>query len=274
MRTHSIMVAVVLLTSVSAPSPAQVISGRLFERDSNRPVNAAWVSLVGRGRILHAAESDAEGRFRLLVAAPGWYSLRVERLGYALVSTDTFAIGAGESAELSIPLSVAAVPLTPVIVDRRTTVQARSELDTRIETARRTGLGRFVTREALDSVSSRSVTGVLVHVPLVGLARDAFNKPWPITQSQGNCRPTLYLNGARMTFGPGQSIDDVLHPSELEAIEIYRNRTELPREFAGIDQCAAIVFWTRMGESTSSSSWRFLAATLAVVGMVMFFLVR
>jgi hypothetical protein len=77
-----------------------------------------------------------------------------------------------------------------------------------------------------------------------------------------------------MFFSLGQSIDDVLHPTELEAIEVYRNRTEMPREFAGIDQCAAIVFWTRMGESTNASSWRFLLGTLSILGMAVFFVVR
>ena len=72
----------------------------------------------------------------------------------------------------------------------------------------------------------------------------------------------------------GETIDDLIQPSTLEGIEIYRNRTELPFEFAGPRECGAILFWTRPGESARGGLWRFLVAGGAAVGMIVWFLSR
>jgi hypothetical protein len=71
------------------------------------------------------------------------------------------------------------------------------------------------------------------------------------------------------------TLDDLILPGTLEGIEIYRNRTEMPREFVGIGHCGAIVFWTRMGEPGEPggrASWRWLAAGGALLGVVVLFI--
>lgn len=266
MKAHPAILTVFLFTSVWTPSAAQVLSGRVLESSSGRPVGDALVSLVASGRVVSMVESDVMGRFRLQAAAPGRYSLRVHRIGYESVSTESLAVAAGENVDVVLRLWVSAVPLTPLVVERRAADPARTELERRVENGRQTGLGWFITREALDSVSSRSVTGILIRVPRVSVAVDSFNKTWPITQ--GGCRPTLYLNGARMTFPAGQALDDVLASGDLEAIEVYRTRNELPHEFAGIDHCAAIVFWTRFGGSDATGAWRYIAVAGGFFGLI------
>jgi hypothetical protein len=274
MKAHVAILTVFLFTSIWTPSAAQVLSGRVLESSSGRPVGDALVSLVAGSRVVSTVESDVMGRFRLQAPASGSYSLRVHRIGYAPVSTESLAVAAGENVEVVIRLWVSAVPLTPLVVERRAADRARTQLERRIETGRQTGLGVFITREALDSVSSRSVTGILMRVPRMSVAVDSFDKTWPITQSQGGCRPTLYLNGARMTFPPGQALDDVLIPGDLEAIEVYRTRNEVPLEFAGIDHCAAIVFWTRLGGSDKTETWRHIAVVGSLFGLIGFFLIQ
>jgi hypothetical protein len=274
MKAQPAILTVFLLTCIGTPSAAQVLSGRVLESSSGRPVGDALVSLVASSRVVSTVESDVVGRFRLQAPAPGWYSLRVQRIGYAPVSTDSVTVAAGENVDVVLRLWVSAVALTPLIVERRAPDRARSQLERRIETGRQMGLGWFITREALDSIGSRSVTGILLRVPRVSVAVDSLNRTWPITQSQGGCRPTLYLNGARMAFAAGQALDDVLVPGDLEAIEVYRTRNELPHEFAGIDQCAAIVFWTRFGGSDATGPWRYIAMAGAVFGLIGFLLVQ
>ncbi|MEX1183198.1 MAG: hypothetical protein WEF86_08165 [Gemmatimonadota bacterium] len=44
----------------------------------------------------------------------------------------------------------------------------------------------------------------------------------------------------------GMSIDDLVRPLDLEAIEVYRGPSEMPAEFAR-GTCGAIVLWTRNG---------------------------
>jgi hypothetical protein len=80
----------------------------------------------------------------------------------------------------------------------------------------------------------------------------------------------LYLNGAR--FQLIEPLDELIQPGTLEGIEIYRNRSELPRNFAGIGHCGAIVFWTRTGDPGRGASWRFLAGGGAILGLLVLFL--
>jgi hypothetical protein len=272
MRLLNGVLVVALLAGASARSSAQTVSGRVLEGGSDRPIAAALVSLVANGRSLLRTESDSTGYFRLPIPRPGWYGLRVERLGYAPASTDTLAFGPSESVEIAIRLSVTAVRLGPLlVVERRSSVRPRSEFQRRLESGRRSGDGWFITREALDSTSSPSVTGVLARVPHLGLEHDKYGEAWPVSFSQGGCRPTLYLNGARFQFAEGESIDDIMIPDNLEGIEIFRNRTELPPEFVGIGQCGAIVFWTRGGEPARRGFWRIVAAGGVLLGIVALF---
>ena len=61
---------------------AQVIDGAVVDSASQAPVTGAIVSLVHRdGRDLQRFVVDADGSFRFLLAGPGTYSLRAERLG-------------------------------------------------------------------------------------------------------------------------------------------------------------------------------------------------
>jgi hypothetical protein len=78
-----------------------------------------------------------------------------------------------------------------------------------------------------------------------------------------------------MTFAAGESLDDFVSTDNLEGIEIYRNRMEMPPEYVGIGHCGAIVFWTRDGASGQRFGlWRFLAAGGALLGMVVLFVVN
>jgi hypothetical protein len=128
-------------------------------------------------------------------------------------------------------------------------------------------LGVFITRAALDSTTAQSVTALLARVPLLG-------GDGVLSLSRGGCTPTLYLNGARFQLASGETIDDLILPRTLDGVEIYRHRTELPPEFAGIDRCAAIVFWTRTGDPGRRAGWRFVAAGGAVLGLLLLFLTR
>jgi hypothetical protein len=245
---------------------AQSITGRVLEIDTDRPILAASVVLLSGGRPVLSVDSDSSGAFRLMVPQAGWYGLRVERLGYASESSDTVEVGAHESVEVTIRLSITAVRLEPlVVVERRRESRPRSEFERRFESGRRTGLGVFITRAALDSTTALSVTALLARVPLLGMGRDG-----PMSLSQGGCTPTLYLNGAR--FQLIEPLDELIQTGTLEGIEIYRNRTELPRNFAGIGHCAAIVFWTRAGDPGRGASWRFLAGGGAILGLLVLFL--
>jgi hypothetical protein len=87
-----------------------MITGRVLESGSSRPVDAAVVTLLASGQTLVRVESDSTGYFRLPVPPPGWYGLRVERLGYATARSDSLEVRSRENVEIVIRLGVTAVP--------------------------------------------------------------------------------------------------------------------------------------------------------------------
>jgi hypothetical protein len=244
---------------------SQVITGRVLELSSDQPIAAASVTLVAGNRSMLSTESDSTGTFRLGVPRAGRYSLRVNRIGYATANSTPLDVSVRENVEVTIRLSVTAVRLEPLlVVERREEIAPRSEFERRMEFGRKSGSGVFITREELESTSAQSVSALLTRVPLLADGQVSF--------SQGGCVPTLYLNGARFQFATGETIDDLIQPGTLEGIEIYRNRTELPREFAGIGHCGAIHFWTRAGDPSRGAPWRVLVAGGALLGLVVLFI--
>lgn len=240
----------------------------MLELGSNRPIPAASVTLAAATRSLLVTVSDSAGMFQIAVPRADRYTLRVERIGYGSESSGTLEVGARENVDVTIRLSVTPVRFEPLlVVERRTQIRPQAEFERRLASGRNTGLGVFITRKDLDSTSAHSVNDLLGRVPLLGLQRETV-----VSYSQGVCIPTLYLNGARLQFATGESINDLIQPSTLEGIEIYRNRTELPRNFAGIGSCAAILFWTRLGEPSRGASWRLLVAGAGVLGLLVFFI--
>ena len=262
-------VVFVITSLAGAPASliAQVITGRVLELGSNRPIPAASVTLAADSRSLLISESDSAGTFRMAVPRAGRYTLRVARIGYASESSDTFEVRVRENVDVTIRMSVTPVRFEPLlVVERRTQIRPQAEFERRMASGQNSGLGVFITRKELDSSSAQSITDLLGRVPLLRLSRENV-----VSNSEGGCIPTLYLNGARFQLATGESINDLIQPGSLEGIEIYRNRTELPRDFAGIGHCAAILFWTRVGEPSRGASWRLLVAGVGVLGLLVFF---
>lgn len=272
MKLRDVVLAVVLSAGASSAAAGQRIGGRILEAGSDRPIGAAVVQLIENGRAILVTESDSLGVFELPAPRPGWYALRIERLGYETARTDSLSLAPGEIVDLAIRLGVSAVGLAPLmVVERRRTVPA-TEFQRRVEDARRSGLGYMITRDELARTGLSRVTDVVARAPLITLRYDGLGKAWPVSMSQGRgCRPAFYLNGSRMTFAGGESVDDYFSPDHLEGIEVYRNPMELPPQFTGSGECGAIVFWTRQGEPSRGGGWRYLVGSAAVIGMMIFF---
>lgn len=262
----------IVFTCCSALMPAaagaQVLAGRVLEAGSDRPIPAARVSLTSDVSGVVEFDTDSVGLFRFALLQSGEYAVRVEHLGYATAHTEPIPVGRDETVDITIRMSVSAVPLAPVMVVERRRIIPRTEFERRAESGRQTGRGRFITRDEVERSPSPAVTDVLARVPQVGTVYDSAGKPHPFMLSRGGCTPTLYINGMRLTLTTGEGIDDVILPHELEGIEVYRNHMELPSEL--LDGCGAIVFWTHAGRPTQGRSWRFLAGAGVVLGMAVF----
>lgn len=109
---------VVLAKRVAAepPAPARVqtgvVAGRVTEAETETPIAAAAVSLVGtRWRAL----TGSDGRYRIDGIAPGEYTLRVQRLGYE-EATRRVVIEGDETVQADFALARAPAELDAVVV--------------------------------------------------------------------------------------------------------------------------------------------------------------
>jgi hypothetical protein len=106
------------------------------------------------------------------------------------------------------------------------------------------GFGRFLGPAEIEELmpTIRSTTDLLARVP--GVLVDAGNA---IRMARGCTSPALYIDNTRIlgiTRDPSFSVDMLIDPIHILAIEVYRSAVEAPLEF-GSSVCGVIVIWTR-----------------------------
>ena len=109
------LLASVLLLSLASPVSAQQlgsIRGRVVVEGVNRPLGAATVSVVGTQI---GAQTNDNGEYRLNNVPPGPRQVRVQRIGFAAV-TSPVTVAAGETATLDFTIREAPVSLEQVVV--------------------------------------------------------------------------------------------------------------------------------------------------------------
>lgn len=227
--------------------------------------DAAVAVLDGRGSQIVQVVTDSSGRFSSTLENSGVYSLRVEKIGYATQHTDAFEIGTSEVLELRILIGMEAIPLTPLEVTARYRAsRAHPDFLRRVDWGRRTGFGRFFTREDIEQTAFVRTSSMLMQVPLIRLVHARDGNVYLGVSERGslNCRSAVYLNGMEMhrSFG----LDD-LSLDELEGVEIYRWRSEIPLDLARPNVCSAVAFWTRVGTPNQRRGWRSILTAGGVV---------
>lgn len=118
--------ALAVCTALLAAGPlgAQTVRGVLVD-DAARPVSGAIVVLVYPGGAADGgAMTDAEGRFTLVAALPGRYTVRAERTGYRTAEV-VVDLGAGETVDVRLATAVQlfVLPTVDVVAERRCTIR-------------------------------------------------------------------------------------------------------------------------------------------------------
>ena len=106
----------------AAPVGAQTVVGRILGAGTDQPVVAAFVSLRDSAGVQAAAGlSGEDGAFSVRARTAGRYVLRVERLGFAIYTSEPFALAAGErvTRELRLPEQAIALGAIDVRAERR-----------------------------------------------------------------------------------------------------------------------------------------------------------
>ena len=238
------------------------------------PVAGAQLRLIpadGDASDARAATSDSAGAFGWSGLSAGRYQLTARRLGFQPVSV-TFDLADGVERQATIQLT-AVQQLDTVRTQTTTSLTPSrygpsSKMD---EFYRRMheGNGKFITREQIDSMTAISSADLFRRVP--GVTATFLTNGSVIVHAIG-CRATsvgngvgdggsrpdgwggvaLYVDGLLIRGDRGLTLG-TLPPSQIEAIEIYRNATELPDEAMG-NACAAVYVWTRVGADSTGHS--------------------
>lgn len=230
------LVSILLLLGLAPhTAQAQAARGTVREQQSGTPVPGAEVYLLDVGdSIVAVASTDEGGRFAVTASLPGTYWLTVSRMGYESMNTASFVLMSGEDREFEIFLPVDPVSLDSlrVVGNPKPTRLALTGFYNRMEK----GFGYFIQREEIDEHHATEVTDLLYGLPNVRVVRGTVN--------MRNCMrsPTIILDG----MAEGGRINELIHPANIEAIEVYLGPGGVPPEYGGLrNPCGAILIWTR-----------------------------
>lgn len=228
----------------AGPAPAQQTTGTLEVVVSDSVghfLQAVRVSIRGVGITGH---TDSLGVLRLTGVPAGPVPVVVERFGY-WPATAVVQVDSGRHHRISFALQAAPIPVEGIRVE---VVNRREQLDflRGFDERRERGIGYFLTRQDIEARGTSDLSNLLHTVPGLRTSPSQFGQSnmraarTPVTRQ---CQIRVYVDGMRYRHPndlPG------IPTSDIEAIEVYRGRSELPAAFADLDtSCGAIVIWTR-----------------------------
>jgi hypothetical protein len=254
MSTQSgVRIALAALALAAPPAEAQVIQGVVIDAGSRVAVAGADVELVEpRTGQRTGGMSDSAGTFLLTAARAGTYRLRVAHPSYTTYEADSVAVNAGEAVMLEIRLGQAAIPLEPLVVTARRQV-AMTGFDER----RKAGFGRFIARAEIDRRGAFRTSDLLRNVQGITLRPAGRSGMFVLMRGGGTglCQPAIWVDGVLARQLAGSTIDDLLAPNAIEAVEVYHAHAGAPTEYVA-GPCGVILFWTRRGSGDEGEPWQ------------------
>jgi hypothetical protein len=249
--TIALLAAAPLAAPLATTLAAQSVRGTVLADESGSPIELVelWLALNG-APIGTVVRSDDQGRFLIDAPRAGRFSIRTRRLGYEPLASIEFDVAPGTELQVEVRLTRAAQPLGDTV--RVSAERGPGMLLAGFEDRRRVGLGTFFTRTDIEARGEPR---------LIDLVRTVSWITIPSAQSErlGNvrnglvrrCATVVFLDGVRLNRAEDSpdyvvSLLETMRGSSLEAVELYRGRSDLPAEFGGPEvRCGAIVVWTR-----------------------------
>jgi hypothetical protein len=230
-----------------------VVLGRVVDDGSGRAIETVEVRLVGAVESL-VRVSDGEGAFLFPRVRPGVYEVVLEHLAYG-THTDTVEVGEGELVSYEARLAMEPIELAPLTV----TVRRRDVSPMLLGFYERMSMDRggyFITREDIERRQPDRISHMIGEAPgarvrCPGGGCYVIFARYERDRLRGACRPAVYVD--RMYVGGGRniapaSVDGLVIPAEVEAVEVYDGPGSLPAEFGGSNAgCGVVVIWTRRG---------------------------
>lgn len=238
----SALSVVLLALFAAAPAAAQTLYGRVTETADGSPVAGALVTaLDGAGAETASTVSGQDGRYELPLPAAGAFRIQVSRVGFRTGISPAVAIGEGERMGVDLGLRPEAVQLEAVEARSRVTPPFRDARARRFYERMDSGRGLFYTPEEIARLNRTHTTDLITSkagVTMVG------GRVW-VGGNRRGCSPTIYIDG--FAKSPAVPLDELIHPSEIWGIEIYRWGMEVPNDLPRdnvASRCGVVMIWT------------------------------
>jgi Carboxypeptidase regulatory-like domain len=278
-----------LLSVAGARSAAsQRLHGRLLDVVTEQPLAGGIISLLYEdGTRLVSTTTDERGAYRLRAPRAGRFLVEARRIGYETWLDGPIDLAAGDDWDTLFRLSAIAIALPPVAVEGPAVTTEAYLRGVGFYDRRRADFGYFLMREQIVARAAQRVSDLLAAMPGVrvvpgaaGLGRTGIEFSGSLL-SVGPCHPRVFVDGLMVIRGdarprgldveglpeepatetgralrqverPEIALDDVVHPADIEALEVYRRGSQVPVRFGGTStstQCGVLVIWTRRGRS-------------------------
>jgi len=285
------IVAAGLVLACAQPVWAQRVHGQLLDLETKRPLDGGLVTLrTARGERVGSVAATTQGFFEIIAPSSGFYYLEVNRLGYGLLRDGPFQLEADGDREVLYSLQRQAFQLAPIEVN----AEAPKARSTYLEQVgfyerQKADFGHYITRDEIERRQAHRFTDLLRVIPGVRILPSGNGGSGSSIQLRGSmlslggvCHPQVIVDGLVVLRGTARpwrpansgpedrateqalpaldpdreqvSIDDVVMPDDVEAIEVFRSGVQVPVRFGGTStstQCGVIVIWTRRGHRDS-----------------------
>ena len=223
----------------SARSRDGRLSGTVVAADGGRPIMGAQVSIMSGSR----TRTNESGEFTLLDAPAGTRSLEVRAFSFYPERRPVDVLADGPPIRVALA-TLRAVLDTVRVTARRPIDQMRNGFLER----RRSGVGRFLTREDISLRQAIVTSDVFRTVPGVRIQHDAdrFDSRILMRGSVDEwCLPVIFIDGRQMNNLSADELDTWMRPKDIIGIEVYTGAGVPPQYEQGMSACGSIVIWTR-----------------------------
>lgn len=244
-----------------------VLVVRVTDRLSGTPVRGAVVTLTpvdgegaprGQPRVYG---TDASGGFRTAPMGSGLHLLDARAPGYQTL-VQTIDVEGPSPVTLTFQLAPDVLEVEGVAgtAERNPFLDRGGFYD-----RQRRGLGSHYTRDELARLGIYQTTDLFR--TLSGVEFDYAGSPTsPFIRFRQGCLPDIVVDGANL--GPEVRLDDVVIPSAIEGLEVYRGAGMVPGSLSN-SSCGAVIVWTlsRDPEGARPFSWNRLIFGVVVVAI-------
>jgi len=209
----------------------------IVSAEKRGPLADVGVAIAGRER---GTFTDSSGAFLFREVTAGSQTLQIRMVGYG-AEMRRLELAHGADTTFTIVLTpIKRILDTIRVVGQRVYDRDRSGFQRR----RRGGTGYFLDEQQIASRHAFDLFGLLQGTPGIQIRYDGLRRTVTMRgNATGLCRPTVFLDGMRLSNMAGDDLDLFVRPSELAAIEVYRP-INVPAEFNTFNSCGAVVMWT------------------------------